>query len=109
VWATAAVRELRSVACGATTDSNMRIAEVRRHGRRGLRSARARAGANGRYQHTADEEQAILHVQPIAWKRTFNPSDFAKPRYLLFGTNTPWKRVYAHIGTMRSIFGGPLS
>jgi len=32
-----------------------------------------------------------------------------RARCLLLGANTPWKRVYAHIGTMRSVFGGPLS
>jgi hypothetical protein len=36
------------------TGSFMRIAEVKRHGRRGLRSGGARAGANGRYQHIRD-------------------------------------------------------
>ena len=37
------------------------------------------------------------------------PAGVTFERYLLLGANTPWKRVYAHIGTMRSIFGGPLS
>ena len=30
-------------------------------------------------------------------------------RYLLFGANTPWKRVYAESQTMRSSIGGPLA